>query len=138
MFYEQKLHDPNLFFPISTTINNSHTSKRSMLRHSNIHTVLIQTQTHSQNHPSIKQPVIIIIIIESQLINPIINQCNYHSNHSLIESLNVLPTYAAEAALPTPTALIHPDLIVIALPFCIAIAMAHLNCLLTCDAGTYD
>jgi hypothetical protein len=96
---------------------------------------LIQTQTHVQNHPSIKQPV---IIIDSQLINPIINPCNYHSNHSLIESLNVLPTYAAEAAPPTPTALIHPDLIVIALPFCIAIAMAHLNCLLTCAAGTYD
>jgi hypothetical protein len=77
---------------------------------------LIQTQTHSQNHhPSIKQPVIII------------------DSH-----LNVLPTYAADAALPTPTALIHPDLIVIALPFCIAIAMAHLNCLLTCAAGTYD
>ena len=65
-FYEPKLHDPNLSFPISTTINNIQASSTTVIQASTVcYNTLIQTQTHAQNHhPSMKQPV---IIIDSQL-----------------------------------------------------------------------
>ena len=108
---------------------NTHINKHSMLQHSNTHTALVQTLT-TLTHTSAR--------IVSWLLQSWINATIIPTIQPL-QSSNLFSTaYAADAALPTPSALIHPDLIVIALPFWIAIAMAHLNCLLTCAGGTYD